>query len=434
MKEDKTVIPANNTSLVKNTTHKVVIPFYVYAALSFLAATVLLFFSTNAFTQHYFHPQTLAITHTMALGWGTMIILGAGYQLVPVLIEARLYSDTLAYLSFILAGVGIPLLVYSFFQFQFSWPAHAGAILINAAVVAFLVNLAVSISHSKSENVHAIFVLTAACWLLVTTVVGLLLVYNFTQSILPNDSVHYLSLHAHIGIVGWFLLLVMGVGSRLIPMFLISKYNDPKSLWRIYFLVNGALVSFIVIFIFSSSPLLYALPVLSLLAALGLFGRYCKKAYQQRIRKQVDEQVKISLLSIAMMALPVVLLIVLLIFLLANSGNPRLVLAYGFSIFFGWMTAIILGMTFKTLPFIVWNKVYHNKAGLGKTPTPKDLFSTRVFNSMGVAYLTGFTLFTAGIFMSSTIVLQIATVLLLITSVLYNFNTLKMLLHKPVIK
>jgi MFS family permease len=245
---------------------------------------------------------------------------------------------------------------------------------------------------------------------------------------------HYLSLHAHIGIVGWFLLLVMGVGSRLIPMFLISKYNDPKSLWRIYFLVNGALLSFIVIFIFSPSPLLYALPVLALLAALVLFGRYCKKAYEQRIRKQVDEQVKISLLSIAMMALPVVLLIVLLVFLVASSGNPKLVLAYGFSIFFGWITAIILGMTFKTLPFIVWNKVYHNKAGLGKTPTPKDLFSTRVFNSMGVAYLAGFTLFTAGIFMSSTIVLQIATVLLLITSVLYNFNTLKMLLHKPVIK
>lgn len=429
-----TVSPSNDTSLVRNTTHKVVIPFYVYAALSFLAATVLLFFSTAAFTQHYFHPQTLAITHTMALGWGTMIILGAGYQLVPVLIEAKLYSNVLAYLSFVLAGIGIPLLVYSFFRFQFSWPAHAGAILINAAVVAFLVNVAVSISQSKRRNVHAIFVLTAAGWLAVTTVVGLLLVYNFTQSLLPSDSVHYLSLHAHIGIVGWFLLLVMGVGSRLIPMFLISKYDDPKSLWRIYFLVNGALCSFLFLFIFTSSPLWYALPVLLLAAALVLFGRYCRNAYQQRIRRQVDEQVKISLLSIAMMALPIVLLIVLVVFLLANSGNTRLVLAYGFSIFFGWLTAIILGMTFKTLPFIVWNKVYHNKAGLGKTPTPKDLFSTRVFNTMGLAYLAGFVLFTAGIFAANTILLQAATLCLLITSVLYNFSTLKMLLHKPLIK
>src|SRR5574338_310513 len=106
------MVVTTNNNLVQNTTHKVVIPFYVYAALSFLAATILLFLSDNAFTQHYFHPRTLAITHTMALGWGTMIILGASHQLVPVLIEAKLYSNKLAYISFILAASGIPLLVY----------------------------------------------------------------------------------------------------------------------------------------------------------------------------------------------------------------------------------------------------------------------------------------------------------------------------------
>src|SRR5687768_3249374 len=110
-------------SLVKNTTPDVVIPFYIYAALSFLIATIMLLVSTNAFTQHYFHPSTLAITHTMALGWGTMIILGASHQLLPVLIEARLFSNSLAHLSFAFAGVGIPLLVYAFFNFQFNWVA-----------------------------------------------------------------------------------------------------------------------------------------------------------------------------------------------------------------------------------------------------------------------------------------------------------------------
>jgi hypothetical protein len=56
-------------------------------------------------------------------------------------------------------------------------------------------------------------------------------------------------------------------------------------------------------------------------------------------------------------------------------------IAYGFIIFFGWITAIILGMTFKTLPFIVWNKVYHQQAGKGKTPNPKDLFSATDFSN-----------------------------------------------------
>src|SRR5674476_1641018 len=103
------MFPASpNTGLAKNTSHKVVLPFYMYAAISFLVATILLFFSSSAFLQHYFHPKTLAITHIMSLCWGTMMILGASHQLVPVLIEGRLYSNALAYLSFLLAALGIP--------------------------------------------------------------------------------------------------------------------------------------------------------------------------------------------------------------------------------------------------------------------------------------------------------------------------------------
>jgi hypothetical protein len=428
------MVVTTKTNLVQNTTHKVVIPFYVYAALSFLIATILLFVYSKSFTQHYFHPHALAITHAMALGWGTMIILGASHQLVPVLIEAKLFSNFLAHASFVLAAVGIPMLVYCLFIFQMNSLAQAGAVLINAAILCFVLNVAMSISKSKSENVHAVFVFTASLWLLVTTLIGLLLLFNFTKDILPADSLRYLSLHAHIGIVGWFLLLVIGVGSRLIPMFLISKYDNSKELWLIYFLVNGGLISFIVLFFSGVDAVLFLLPLAAVLLALLMFAKYCYKAHQQRIRKQVDEQVKISLLSVIMMLLPVVLLLVLIVMLVFSFDNTKLALAYGFSIFFGWLTALILGMTFKTLPFIVWNKVYHNKAGLGKTPNPKDLFSENVFNKMGLAYLSGFCLFLAGVLLSSIITLQIGSSLLLITAVLYNFNIVKMLLHKPLVK
>ncbi|TKK68808.1 cytochrome C oxidase subunit I [Ilyomonas limi] len=421
----------NDTSTVKNTSYKVVIPFYVYAAISFLVATILLFFSGEDFTQHYFQPHILAVTHTMALGWGTMIILGASYQLVPVLIEAELFSNVLAYASFILAGTGIPLLIYSLYFFQFTWTALAGAICINAAILAYVINLAVSISKSKTENVHATFAFTASLWLFITTLIGLLLVCNFQHTILPEASVHYLSLHAHIGIVGWFLLLIIGVGSRLIPMFLISKYDTPKRLWLIYYLLNISLLTFIIFFFSVTQSIYYLIPLIVLLAALVLFIIFCRKAYQQRIRKKVDEQMKLSLLSVIMVLLPVFILLVLIVLLFFTVVNVQLVMVYGFTIFFGWITAIIFGMTFKTLPFIVWNKIYHAKAGNTKTPNPKDLFNATLFTAMGWSYLCGFGLFVAGIMAANIFLLQTATVLLLITAVLYNWNVLKMLMHKP---
>jgi hypothetical protein len=166
--------------------------------------------------------------------------------------------------------------------------------------------------------------------------------------------------------------------------------------------------------------------------AIGLFCNFLYKAYKQRIRRKVDEQMKVSLLSALMLLLPVIFLIVIIMLLvLAPAKNFSMVITYGFVIFFGWITAIILGMTFKTLPFIVWNKVYHQLAGKSKTPSPKELFSNRVFKWMSLSYIFGFVLFIGGIQLHDTIVLQSAAVLLVVTSLLYNWNVIKLLLHKP---
>jgi hypothetical protein len=420
-----------NTGLAKNTSYKVVLPFYLYAGISFLVAAFLLIFSTPAFLQHYFHPHTLAITHVMALGWGTMMILGASHQLVPVLIEGKLYSNALAYLSFAFAAIGIPLLVIGFYQFNFGWPAQTGAIFINAAILIYLINIGVSMVKSKHENVHAVFVFTGTLWLMITIIVGLFLVYNFTYNILSKDSLSYLPLHAHLGIIGWFLLIVIGVGSRLIPLFMISKYNNNKLLWWIYGLINFALISFIIFFLYIKITTLYFLPIAAIAIAIIFFGYYCYHAYHERLRKKVDYQVKISLLSVLMMAVPLIFLLLIILWSLFLEDNVRLVLTYGFCIFFGWISAIIFGMTFKTLPFIVWNKVYHDKAGLGKTPNPKELFSDKIFLWMGIFYLTGFILFATGALLSNEIILKIASIFLLITAILYNGNVWKAITHKP---
>lgn len=426
------MIPGNsNTGLTKNTSFKVVLPFYLYAGIAFFIATILLIFSTPAFLQHYFHPHTLAVTHVMALGWGTMMILGASHQLVPVLIEGQLFSDALAYLSFFCAAVGIPFLVVGLYEFDFGWPAQFGAILINSAILFYLINIGVSMAKSKKENVHAVFIFTATLWLIITTIVGLFLVYNFTYNILSRDSLSYLPLHAHVGIIGWFLLLVIGVGSRLIPMFLISKYSNNKLLWWIYSLINFALISFIIFFLYFKITALYFIPLIAIGTALILFGYYCYKSYYQRIRKKVDYPVKISLLSVFMMALPLIFLLIVIVLLLLSVNNVHLILTYGFCIFFGWITAIIFGMTFKTLPFIVWNKVYHSKAGIGKTPNPKELFSDKIFLIMGIFYLVGFVFFAVGVLVSNEMILKIASILLLIAAVLYNGNVWKAVIHKP---
>lgn len=401
----------SGSGLQQTTSYKVVLPFYIFAALSFLLSCTLLLLNTGVIHQHYFHPQTLAITHLMALGWGTMIILGASHQLLPVLIEGKLDSYLLALLSFVFAAIGIPLLVIGFYLFNTGLILQTGAVLINLSVICYFLNVINSIAESKKYNVHAFFIAAASLWLFATTFFGLLLVFNFSRSWLPENSVEYLSLHAHMGLAGWFLLLVIGVASRLIPMFLISKYSSPKTLWWIFALINLALIGFIVLKTNHVFPESYYSPFLLVLIALVLFGNYCYKAYKVRIRAHVDEQMKISLLSVGLLFLPLISLIVI-IFFISEKSEISIVLLYGFSIFFGWITAIILGMTFKTLPFIIWNKTYKSLANKS-TPAPKDLFSEKLFNLMAVLYLTGFFIFLAGIVSLNDLFLKAGAIFLL---------------------
>jgi len=83
---------------------KVVIPHYAFGGLTWLAVTLLIVFNPEAFTQHFFNPELLAITHLLVLGWITMIIFGALYQLLPVIMEVKLYSEPFAIASFIMLG------------------------------------------------------------------------------------------------------------------------------------------------------------------------------------------------------------------------------------------------------------------------------------------------------------------------------------------
>lgn len=412
--------------LGKTTNYKVVLPFYLYAALGFFCGTLLLVLHTEVAGLHHFNPHALAITHTMALAWGTMIIFGASHQLLPVLIEGKLYSNMLAYLTFGFTAVGIPILIFGFYVFDVGLPLQLGAILINTGVFLFVLNIWRSAFKSHKRNVHAWYVITAALWLFITTSFGLLLIFNFSTKILPGNSVEYLSVHAHLGIVGWFVLMVIGVGSRLIPMFLISKYTNNRILWLIFALLNIALIGFSCLHVHGSSSALFYIPIVLGLAAISLFGRHCYIAYQQRIRKSVDQQMKTSLIAVGQM---LVVLIVAL-GLLPDGQFPGITLIYGFCIFFGWLSAIIMGMTFKTMPFIIWNKVYHNRAHQGKTPAPKELFHEGIYKIMLYSYLGGFFLFILGVIVLNQIVLKVAASALVIAAILYVFNVMVTATHK----
>jgi hypothetical protein len=405
----------------------VVLPHFIFGAISFLIVAVLILFSAEAFTGHYFHPKLLAITHIAALGWGSMIIFGALYQLLPVILETPLYSELIARITFVVFAAGIVLIAFSFWNFYVGIHIQIASGLLLFALILFSTNVIYTCRSASRSSEESEFIITSAIWLLATGIIGTLMAFNFQYPFLPKTHLIFLKIHAHLGIVGWFILLIMGVAAKLIPMFLLSQNLNRKKLNYAYYLVNVGLIAFGADMFFYEGSIL--LPLFSLIISSGIlfFLSFIYECFRKRLRKELDIGLKHSFVAFLLLLLPLFLSIVISIF---SRVDDKLYILYGSSVFIGFITALILGQTYKTLPFIVWLHKYKSLIGKEKIPLPKDLFSEKIARGQFITYLISITTLILGIYTDDVNLIRFGAFMLLITALLYNFNVIKIIMTK----
>lgn len=391
-----------------------IIPYYLVAAFAFVLLSILCLIAGHAFTGHYFQPRVLAITHLAVFGWATMIIFGASNQLAPVICERRLYNEKLPLpiITFLISGTG--LLVTSFWSFTFNISAYAGGALILTAVILHAWNIYKTAAAGKN-NVVRDFMLIAHIWLAITCAIGMLLLINLAHPFLPEEHLFYLKIHASIGMAGWFLQLIIGVSSKLIPMFLLSRTEKTKLLNISYYAINLGLTLLLLeglVFRASWGRVLYFSIILTGILS---YARYVQICHKTAIRKQLDAGMKQTFIALLLISVPFVLL--LLILLIRPEVNPEFITAFGFAFFGGFISTLIMGQTFKTLPFIVWMHITqpHTLPEL----MPKDLFNEKWVKGQMLVFLPGYMLFLTGILLRQALLIHAGAIVMIISSAWY---------------
>jgi len=409
----------------------VVVPHFVFGGIVWLLVTVLIFSSPQAFTQHYFNPMLLSITHLVVLGWISMVIFGALYQLLSVIMEVKLYSEKLAFISFGLLGIGTLLLAISFWNFWLGIPMRMAAVLLLLAVLFFAVNVFRTGNKSPKKSIEKRCIQTAVVWLLFTVIAGFVLVVNLAQPFISTPHLALLKLHAHMGIIGWFMLLIMGVSSRLFPMFMVSHQPNTQKLRNAYFLINtGLIIAVFCLFFQWNTGLIVSVVVVVL--GIIYFLSFMLEVYRKRLKKRLDIGMKQSVFSLVVLLLPIAIIAVLNASITSTQSiTSPMAIVYGSSLLIGFITSLILGQTYKTLPFIIWLKVYRKRVGKEKIPFPKELYSDKVAHLQFWGFMIGFIIFLMAILLQSLKMVQIGGVLLFISALFYNYNLLTIVFHKP---
>jgi len=406
---------------------KSVIPYFVLSAISWLIALVFIAFHPSSVLKTvYFNEVMLTITHILVLGFITSVIFGALFQLLPVIFLQKIYSEFLNKSIFYLLVIGTVGLCMSFYFDSNGLGLTLFGSLINLAVILFIINVWKTIGKSTENKVARLFIKTSAVWLAFTTVAGLLLAINFLTPFLPFVHLELLKIHAHFGIIGWFVFLIIGVSSVLIPMFLLVHKLDHKPLYFAYVLLLTALVLGGLSKLTGIDTLMY---IAYGLGGLGFiyYLNFIYVVYITRPRKHLDYGLKKT-----MMAFPALIIVIIsgVFFIAGFKTDFNLSAFYVIVLIVGFIATLILGQFYKTLPFIVWLKTYKPFVGKEKTLLPKDLYNYTILKYQFFTHVSGFIVFFAGLLFQSFILFYLGLSLLICGAVLFLINVMLIVLHK----
>jgi hypothetical protein len=341
--------------------------YLVTATVAFVLAALVVPWLAPELAGHYYQPRVLALTHTVTLGWITLTIMGASYQIVPIVLARPIWSERLARWQLALTAIGVVGLVAHFFIAHWSGLVWAAG-LVTLGVGLHLVNIVLSVRGLAAWSFTARLVALAHVGLALTAVYGTLLGLDKMVRILPGDLFPNLHAHVHLALLGWVLPMVIGVAARVYPMFLLARepegWPGRLQLWGV-----GLGVPAVVLGILASRTLLLAGALAVAAAVLAHVGWVYGMVRESR-RPALDWGLRFVLAG-AIALLPATGLGLALAF--EALAGPRVALAYAALALGAWASLTIAGMLLKIVPFLVWYRVYASRVGREAVPSLPQL-------------------------------------------------------------
>jgi hypothetical protein len=422
--------------------------FMLTGLVALLVAFAALLLRPDLLATYHYNQYIIAVTHLIVLGWICTIVMGALYQLVPVALETKLYSERLAGWQFLFHIVGFAGMVWMFWTWNLKHVGHFGTVLVVGACL-FVYNIVRTLWRVPRWNIIASAVASAMVWLLLAVMAGLTIAVgkasyssnlagpvgtlvgglkSIAAFMAHFDAISAMHAHAHLGAVGVFLMLIVGISYKLVPMFTLS---DIQSHWRtrasVWLINAGLLLSFFLILFRSRYKELGAVTVI---VGLALYGIEINAILRARKRRALDWGVRYFLTAIGLLApLSILALVLSWPSLRLTQVTGQLENLYGFLALVGVVTFAIIGMLYKIVPFLVWYGAYSRRIGLSKVPSLADLYSPRLQMAGYWSYVLGLTCTSVAIVLANPVAARCGVGLLVLSLAVLAANVAIMLSH-----
>jgi hypothetical protein len=357
--------------------------FFLTAPVALVAAGILLMtLGSLALTTAWALP-TLMLTHLGTLGFLSAVMLGALYQMTPVVAGSPVPGIRAAHAVHLCLVVGLTGLLLGLGSLS-SRTVLASLALLGAAVAGFLgpVGWALLRAPARSETVTGMTLAVAN--LLVVSALGLAMALGYGGVGFPGPRELWLQVHLSVGLLGWIGGLISAVSWQVVPMFYLASPLGRASKRATLVLIATSVVLLLAVLGVEyaggvAGPPSRAAQQLAALAALpagavvwGLHPLLILRSLSGRRRRRVDSSLLFWRAGLAGAALCAA--VALAAHLL---GDPRWAVLLGWVAVWGWAGMIVHGMLSRIVPFLVWFHRFSPLVGRVPVPSMRTLFPDR---------------------------------------------------------
>jgi hypothetical protein len=312
--------------------------------------------------------EVLGAVHSFTLAGFTMLMMGALYQLGPVLLNVAPVPTNRVFMQWSVYTLGLVGFLLGLLTGKSSL-LEIGGVGVVLGILLFIGNVGERLWRRTTFNVTAWFFTSALAYLLLTVVMGGLLVIRYTTG--HPSFPHEVPVHMTIALGGWFGLLVCGTSYRLWQMFGL-KHQEPRYWLTTWGSINGAIILWIVGLISGAELVRWVGWLLQMVGFFTYLSAIVRAGMGDR-RTMRDPALRTLVLSLASLGVFEVL------------GSWALVghverlwigawIAYGL----GWIGLSFLGFAQKIVPFMIWLHRYAHVHGQGKMPRLEDIWRPKL--------------------------------------------------------
>ena len=317
-------------------------------------------------------PRVLALVHLATLGWLTMTIMGATFQLTPVMIVAPLQATRFLSWQYPVYTGGVVLLLSGFWWMR-PWLLASGGAVIVLAVLHYVILLSITLSYATSRPLTLRFLVASLLYLCLVVSLGLTAALNLQFGFLGAGTDRLLMIHITLGVIGWLTSLLMGVSYTLVRLFALAHGHDERLGRVLFILLQVSIAALALGFLLSWSALtLFGGGLLTATAWLFAFDFW--RMFRSRRRKFLDVTQYHSIAAVVYFCFVVPAGIASVAF---GWQQPALFAALGLAALVGWLGQSIIGYLYKIVPFLVWHTRYGPLVGREKVPLMRELVHER---------------------------------------------------------